>query len=238
LLNDTAIHAVLWHGNVATNLGTLGGTSSGAYAINDYGQVTGTANIVNDVAGHATLWQSNIAIDLGTLGGTTSSGFAINNFGQVAGYSQIAGDTAFHAALWNGTTAIDLGTLGGTYSNAVGIDNNGQIVGLSALDGNLTSHAVLWEGVTAIDLNSLLDSATINAGWELTAANDINDRGWIIGYAHNLLSNEYHAFLLTPSHSVPEPSSAFLLGLGLAIFSWSRGQQRRIHITSSPKGAG
>ena len=67
------------------------------------------------------------------------------------------------------------------------------------------------------DLNSLLDADTVNAGWALAAAVDINDNGWIVGYAHNSITGAEHAFLLTP---VPEPETyaMFLAGLGLMGF--------------------
>src|SRR5207237_397243 len=55
------------------NLGTLGGTSSGANAINSRGWAMGLANLPGDTTAHATLWIYRKTFDLGTLGGPNSA---------------------------------------------------------------------------------------------------------------------------------------------------------------------
>ncbi len=67
-----------------TNLGTLGGLSSEAFAVNASGQVAGRAYLPSGVA-HATRWTDGVAQDLGTLGGPYSNAYGINDAGQVAG---------------------------------------------------------------------------------------------------------------------------------------------------------
>ena len=52
------------------DLGTLGGTYSGGFAINASGQVTGYADTAGDGLYHAFLWDGTTMQDLGTLGGT------------------------------------------------------------------------------------------------------------------------------------------------------------------------
>ena len=224
---DEGMRATLWNGTTATELGTLGGNSSIAYAINDDGKVAGQSTINSDSSvRHATVWNGTTPTDLGTLGGNSSVAYDINDSGRVAGRSDVTtGSFNYHATIWNGTMPTDLGTLGGDSSQANAINNAGIVVGWSETPDDGTS-ATLWDGTTAIDLNSFLNEDTVNAGWVLTEAADTNDNGWIVGDAFNNLTNQTHAFLLTP---IPEPETyaMFLAGLGLITAFASLSRHRR-----------
>jgi probable HAF family extracellular repeat protein len=192
---NTAAHATIWNGTTPTDLGTLGGTLSAAYSINNSGQVAGYSDTLGDIFYHATIWNGATPTDLGTLGlrGGYSEAFGINDAGQVVGVSNIDGTSyTFHATIWNGTTPTDLG-LGAAY----GINDSGQVVGSS------THGATIWNGSTPTDLNDFLDASAISAGWYLERASAINDNGWIVGTAGNIITGEWHAFLLTPCDTCP-----------------------------------
>lgn len=82
------------------DLGTLGGTSSLASAVNDRGQVVGFTYLPNDTEVHAFSWtQAGGMVDLGTLGGTGSQANAVNASGQIIGWAFTA-DGASRAVLW------------------------------------------------------------------------------------------------------------------------------------------
>jgi probable HAF family extracellular repeat protein len=139
---------------VITDLGTLGGTYSYAYALNTDGQVVvGYAYTAGDAAVHAVRWDGAAITDLGTLGGTDSLAYAVSSNGQVVvGESLITGNSAYHAFRWTPATGTqDLNTLlanagvtmtGITLYNAVAISSNGQfITGTGTFDGGATNHA-------------------------------------------------------------------------------------------------
>src|SRR5919109_581630 len=68
----------------AIDLGTLGGTSSEAVAMNASGQVVGAASTAGDLQRHAFSWtQASGMVDLGTLGGGFSTARDVNASGQV-----------------------------------------------------------------------------------------------------------------------------------------------------------
>src|SRR5262245_61670467 len=105
-----------------TDLGTLGGLTSGATGVNDQGVVVG-ASLVScatctpkQTPSHAFRVQSGQMTDLGTLGGKSSAANAINNNGWIVGWAHTTGNGQ-HASLWKpGSAAQDLGTMGGATS--------------------------------------------------------------------------------------------------------------------------
>lgn len=201
------------------NLGTLGGSFAQAYAINDAGYITGTAETQAAVpTTHAFIYGPQSAIpgsmhDLGVLGGSSSYGMAINAYNHVAGYSTIKANLdRVHAFFYNGKTMIDLGSLGGRgtdtdVSVALGINKLDQVVGYSFLPTvggmPLQQVAFLWQrgGIgnglgQMVNLNKFLQGA--GKDYLLTSAIGINDNGQILASAYHLRNGGIHAVLLTP----------------------------------------
>jgi probable HAF family extracellular repeat protein len=167
-----------------TDLGTLGGSFSQAYGINDKGQVVGCATTTSGSL-HAFLWSNGTLQDLDTLGGSYSQAHGINNTGQVVG---VAGTSSGfkHAFLWHKGTMKDLGILGGNNSHANRINNIGQVVG-GAQSSSGTYHAFLWEKGKMKDLGTLGGNSSIASeillGGNSTIANGINNTGQVVGSA-------------------------------------------------------
>lgn len=84
-----ATHAVLWSGGEVVDLGTLGGTTSRAYGINDHTQIVGTARTAVG-ADHAFLWQDGLMTDANDLlplgsGWTLTIALGIDEQGAMVG---------------------------------------------------------------------------------------------------------------------------------------------------------
>jgi probable HAF family extracellular repeat protein len=140
-------HGTLWEnpgtGWTATDLGVLGSyCSSGAYDINELGQVVGES--YNFSSGAPVLWKKAASgawqiQNLGSLGGSFGRAYAINNRSQIVGESQVAGGI-FHAFLWQCNAIVDLNSRilpgsGWVLAAATGINDLGEIVGYGRLNG-------------------------------------------------------------------------------------------------------
>lgn len=180
--------------NAMTDLGTLGGPSSGATStgvgVNSSGQVTGYSSYGYAEGAYAFLTDAttNTMISLGTLGGSQSWGYSVNDSGQVAGVSYISGGQAEHAFLYSNGVMQDLGTLGGTDSYGYGINASGQVTG-----GATTAAGALHVFVTDPTTFAMTDLGTLT-GYTNSVATGINAGGQVTGYAYSG-STQYRAFV-------------------------------------------
>lgn len=178
-----------------TDLGTLGGTQSFAYALNDSGQVVGLSSISGDASNHAFLYSNGKMIDLYPLNSQnvqTVGPTHINNAGQIAS-GVVVGGVYVPAILDSTTGELTLtGTLGGVTSYgfngvAMSINNQGNAVGYSYIDST-NRHAFLYSNNVITDLGSF-------GGY--SAAGAINADGEIVGFASDSSSGVAHAFVDT-----------------------------------------
>lgn len=168
--------AVIWtqDGGVQ-ELGTLGGSWSYAWGLNNAGQVVGYSEISGGPY-HGFVWSSSGGmIDVGALSGSASLVSDINNSGLAAG--QYFG-TENGAFVWSDPVGMtDIGNLGGLTdgARAFAVNDSGQVVGWS---GGITisPHAFVWsEGAGMQDLVATLDNI------QGSDAFDINNAGMIVG---------------------------------------------------------
>jgi probable HAF family extracellular repeat protein len=168
---------------VATDLGTLGGSTSYAYAANESGIVAGSSFIAGNSAYHAFAWtRATGMVDIGTLGGRNSSAWAVSEQGVVYGLSDGAGDSAQHVFSWTTATGIvDLGSIGAnSYVNAV--NRRGTFVGYR-FTADSTYHGFIWTrrdgltdlGTLAGGINGYSDALAVSndgvvVGWSTSAA--------------------------------------------------------------------
>lgn len=131
-----------------TDLGTLGGNYATAVAINDAGQIVGTAK---NGAGQslAYIYSGGVMTGLATLGGTVGHASGINNAGIVVGDSTLAGNTVTHGFVYQSGTTTDLGAITGN-SYAKGVNDNGLIVGYTGVTGGTNAFVYLSGTMTAL----------------------------------------------------------------------------------------
>ena len=175
----------------AQALPTLPGDSDGdATAINDLGVAVGNSGECDQAVGrftaqHVVMWDRGRITNIPyapTLGGATwNTPTDISNTDEIVGFANLATNRgtslAPHAFLWTRRTGMqDLGTLSGDeVSFANGVNDFGEIVGLSG------ARAFVYRDGSMTDLNALADASS--ASLYLVTANDVNDRGEIVGQA-------------------------------------------------------
>jgi probable HAF family extracellular repeat protein len=173
-----------------TELGSLGGGSTYARAINDAGQVVGSSQTAAGRT-HAFITGANGVgmTDLGTLGGSRSSeAYGINNVGQVVGASDTAANVG-HVFITgpNGVGMTDLGLNG----IAFGINAVGRIVGFFLAPPVASLHAFITgpNGVGMTDLGTV--------GGDRSSAYSINDVGQVAGSSYS--TTNIYAFITGPN---------------------------------------
>jgi probable HAF family extracellular repeat protein len=203
----------------AEALPTLPGDSDGdATAVNDRGVVVGNSGQCDQAVGRFTA-QHVVMRDHGkpinipyaaTLGGAAwNTPTDVSNTGEIVGFANLRGNAtgnlAPHAFLWTATGGMkDMLTLpGDSNSGASGVNDFGEVVGYSG------SRAFVYRNGTMTDLNSLVDAS--GASLYLLAANDVNDRGEIVGQAcvlqagKCLATSSLVAFVARPHRPGPHP---------------------------------
>lgn len=185
----------LWQNGHMTALPTLGGNNGQASAINNHGQIVGTADTPATDSGcppfHISLpviWEEGKAQALPTVGGDPDGfAFDINEQGQAVGDSSNCTQTIIHAVLWENGTAIPLPDLGAG-AGANGINHQGQIVGTVVSADGTTQFGALWQ-------NGALTNLGLLPGDFGGIASGINNRGQVVGSNFDSGFNWLHAFI-------------------------------------------
>lgn len=176
---------VRWNNGQVSSLGTLGGATGAANAINSSGMIVGTAHTSSNV-GHAFLWRNGSMQDL-TPTASVSQAYGINDSGVAVGTivddsSDTLGNVAFS---WSsGTLQIIPAGNGMTPQYAQAISNAGTIVG-AGLVGSASRPFQQKNGVLT-NLGTLGSSPNFALG--------VSEDDSTVGYSF-LNSSAFHAFI-------------------------------------------
>jgi probable HAF family extracellular repeat protein len=198
---SSPFRAAMWRGGKVVDLGSLGGTTTSPYgtiseanAVNDAGQVVGTALPRSGYPLRGFIWQNGVMRDLGTLGGNGEATVAqaVNSTGGVAGFSQTTGGET-HGFVWTAGRMRDMGVLGPDFpyrsSDAAGINDAGVVVGSARVSGEAYGHSVatVWKAGVLTDLNRVVALPT---GRRLRLAFDVDKTGTIVALSCEIASCE------------------------------------------------
>jgi probable HAF family extracellular repeat protein len=160
---DPSAQAVIWRDGVSTNLGTLGGSTSQAVAINEHDVIVGRSTTSTGEV-HGFLWDGTMH-DLGP----DFIPRAINDAGQMVGSPEGFVNTLFRS----GDQTVSTGGCN-TSAPGAGLNNLGQVVGQWFNDEEGEPRACIWHDGVVQDLD-------IDEG----LGTDINDRGEVVGRIDN-----------------------------------------------------
>ena len=156
------------------DLGTLGGTTATAYAINGAGMAVGVSS---DMGGYRYAFSNfGIGFEVLSSNGADASAAGVNNGGAVAGTVYANGHA--QATVWRNGAATSVGSAG-TYG--MGINDAGQVT------GSANGRAFLYSDGTMTDLGTL-------PGGSWSAGYSVNSSGQVAGYGSGA-NGSFQAFL-------------------------------------------
>src|ERR1700722_11481616 len=219
-------HAVVWASKQAADLGTLGGSNSIAFGVNNYSYAVGedetSASDPNgeDFCGFGTHLiclpfesAKGVMNPLPTLGGNNGVAMAISNRGEVAGFAEDSTpDTGcpapqalhFKPVVWEKGVIHKLPTFGGDPDGvAQEINDNGQVVGGSGTCATFNTNFLY----NLVPVHALLwekgkatDLGNLGGKTGQAGGNiayDINNQGQVVGNSDLRGDKTFHAFLWT-----------------------------------------
>jgi probable HAF family extracellular repeat protein len=183
---DVYCQGFVWRHGVRERLSALPGPwgyTSNAYAISDRGDIVGASyDDSNDP--RAVVWKNGSITALRRLRGAfASEALVVNAHGEIAGTSDDAARTGDHVVIWRDGMVVDLGAPpppsqgSDQYPLVNAINDHGQVVGSNQGVSGTPGQIV---GLRAFATRHGKLVPLTPAGHK-SEAEDINDRGWIVG---------------------------------------------------------
>jgi probable HAF family extracellular repeat protein len=173
------------------DLGTLGGETSEANAINATGQVAGTADTGTVGVRRAFLWESGVIFNLGVIDGGNSAAFAINDAGIVVGSSSQKA-ARFSVSGVPQEVGPNVPSIFPGNRVARGINASGDICGTMRYPAGPSPHTIWTDRPFVLISGGYSELPTL--GGSNGYAHDINDSGMVVGASQIAGDAAYNAF--------------------------------------------
>ena len=162
-----------------TMLGSLGGMTTAATALNNLGQVVGYGSTNPDET-YAFLWDAEAGMrNLGSLEGTFSRALGVNEFGQVSGLAMDTNWIQF-PVVWSPDSTVTILEAPSGWAEATDLNESGVVAGVTG------SRPVRWAADgTSEDLGYVVESGwvgAVNSSGAICGASDLpGDRAYYEG---------------------------------------------------------
>jgi probable HAF family extracellular repeat protein len=155
------------------------------YDVNELGQAVGAGNTNTPGFSRSLFWEAGEVSNLGSnYQSARAAASAINDVGDIVGFSDISDYEPGQPFLLRDGKMRMLGTGfgSGSWASAAAINNAGEIVGSRRAGSGTPERGFVWRNGSYTDLGSLgATDADVGRYGTLTSAEDINDRGQIVG---------------------------------------------------------
>ena len=221
-------HGFVWENGTWTMLlPDNDGLFSGAYAINNLGQVVGYRDI-DAFTRNAFLWDNGLFTTIPPSFGARSLATDVNDAGDVVGWMGTSNGIDSHAFVWNDGVMMDLGLIPGSFAAQAQAINSARAILITASLQKDESSPVLSRSFLCQDGN--MTDLGVLAGFDRCSGFDLNDAFSVVGVCSKSSNPNFRRAFIWRDGAMMDLNNLIPAESGLNI-TWVRGINNRGQIT-------